>query len=133
SIETVLITTTDTIDSISHVVESGDTLESIASEYGVSVDTVRWFNPTLINPFSNDIKVGWELKIPAVSGQPINGVLYTVRSGQSLEDVIRITSVSNTEANRFNIVQFNNLPEPYTLSEGQKLFIPDGNLGASQI
>lgn len=133
SIETVLISSTDGIDSIDHVVQSDETLSSIASLYDVSIDTIRWFNPEQISPFSNEIQSGWTLKIPAYQGQPINGVLYTVKKNESIEDVIRVTSITNNEANLFSIVEFNNLPEPYTLIEGQKLFIPDGNLSVSDI
>ncbi len=128
SIDTVLVSYAGGIGAIDHLVKSGETLNDIASLYKVTVDTIRWYNSDLISPFSNDIQEGWDLKIPAFEGQPINGVLYTVKAGQTLDDVVNITSSNNSESNISNIVEFNDLPKPYTLKEGQKLFIPDGNL-----
>lgn len=133
SIQTVITSEGDSITSLDHIVQRGETLQSIADQYKITKDTIRWFNPILISPFSDDITVGSTLKIPAPDGIPINGVLYTVKNNQSLEDVIALTSQNNSEANKFNIVQFNNLSEPYTLSDGQQLFIPDGNLNVSDI
>jgi murein DD-endopeptidase MepM/ murein hydrolase activator NlpD len=107
-----------------HVVAEGETLDSIAQKYGVTTDTIRWASnniPSLF--FSNNILAGWELTIPE-----INGVFYKVRPGQSLEQIIAETSLTNNEANRFNIVEFNGLRPPYSLSGIEKLFIPDGNL-----
>ncbi len=125
SIETVLLhdATEPNVETSSHTVESGETLEIIAEQYDVSADTIRWANLDVINPFTDKLEVGSELKIPA-----INGVFYTVKSGQNLDAVISEVSINNDEANRFNIIEFNNLKEPYTLAVGQKLFIPDGNL-----
>ncbi len=126
SIATVLRTDNTNLSALQnrkYTVQSGDTLDSIAKNYSVSMDTIRWANPNLISPFTNDIQVGWELAIPE-----INGVLYTVRDGQSLEDIISLTSVNNNESNRFNIIELNQLEPPYSLRSGTKLFIPDGNL-----
>jgi len=126
SISTVLRTDNTNLSALQnrrHTVAFGETLESIAAQYNVSMDTIRWANPNLISPFTNDIQVGWDLAIPQ-----INGVLYTVRSGQSLDDIISLTSVNNNESNFFNIVELNQLSAPYTLTPGTKLFIPGGNL-----
>lgn len=126
SISTVLRTDNTNLSALQnrkYIVNPGDSLESIASNYNVSMDTIRWANPTLISPFTNDIQAGWELAIPE-----INGVLYTVREGQSLDEIISITSANNNESNRFNIIELNQLVEPYTINAGSKLFIPDGNL-----
>lgn len=112
----------------SYKVKPGDTLTQIALNYKVSVDTIRWANPNLISPFTNDIQVGWDLVIPK-----INGVLYTVKPGQTLDQIIALTSVNNSEANKFNIVEFNELQEPYTLEAGQRIFIPDGNLRTNDV
>jgi len=111
------------LQTYTHTVTNGETLDSIAAKYNITPDTIRWYNASLISPFSNQLQNGWLLHIPQ-----INGVLYTVRSNQNLDQVISATSANNTESNRFNIIEFNNLVEPYTLNQGQKLFIPDGNL-----
>lgn len=125
SIETVLVTNPEAggLETLKHTVKPGETLDSIASDYNVTKDTIRWASKDVVSPFTDKIEAGWILTIPS-----INGVLYTVRAGQTLDQVISEASIDNDEANRFNIVQFNNLEEPYTLASGQKLFIPDGNL-----
>jgi len=134
SIQAVLTSTGGGISSITHVVESGETLQSIADKYIVTKDTIRWYNPDIISPFSDDIDVGFTLKIPASSeGKSINGVLYTVKEGESLSDIIAHTSSNNKESNEFNIAEFNELTAPYNLKAGQQLFIPDRNLNVDDI
>jgi murein DD-endopeptidase MepM/ murein hydrolase activator NlpD len=126
SITTVLRTDNTNLSALKnrrYVVQQGDTLESIAKSFNISMDTIRWANPNLISPFTNDIQVGWDLAIPE-----INGVLYAVRPGQTLEEIISLTNTNNDESNLFNIVELNQLTPPYNLTAGTKLFIPDGNL-----
>ncbi len=107
-----------------HTVLPGESLDSIASLYNVSGDTIRWASKDVMSPFTDRLEAGWVLTIPE-----INGVLYTVKPGQTLDDVIAETSsAGNTEANRFNIIEFNSLKEPVQLQAGQVLFVPDGNL-----
>jgi len=134
SIQAVLTSSGTGISSITHVVQSGETLQTIADKYIVTKDTIRWFNQDLISPFSDEVQAGWKIKIPATpQGQTINGVLYTVKNGQTLADVVAHTGASNKEANEFNIAEFNGLTAPYSLSDGQQLFIPDGNLNVNDI
>jgi murein DD-endopeptidase MepM/ murein hydrolase activator NlpD len=130
SIETVLVTDPEAggLLTFKHTVNPGETLDSIAEQYGVTKDTIRWASSDVVSPFTDKIEPGWKLTIPS-----LNGVLYTVKRGQSLDQIITETSVNNTEANHFNIVEFNNLTPPYNLEEGQKLFIPDGNLKSADV
>lgn len=125
SIETVLVENPQflNVQTTTHVVQEGETLQEIAEKYNVTTDTIRWASSDVVSPFTDRIEEGWELTVPS-----INGVLYKVRKGQTLEDIISQASVGNPEANRFNIIEFNALKSPYTLEEGDFLFIPDGNL-----
>lgn len=119
------------LTTVQHTVQEGENLLTIAERYNVTADTIRWANRERLDFgsfLSNNVSPGLVLSIPS-----INGVLYTVRAGQNIDDVIRITSLNNDEANRFNIEQFNNLNPPYQLFEGQQLFIPDGNLASGGI
>jgi murein DD-endopeptidase MepM/ murein hydrolase activator NlpD len=109
---------------IKYTVENGDTLDSVAAKYGVTPDTIQWASSDIMNPFSTKIEEGWVLTIP----EGMNGVLYHVRQGQTLDNVIAETSITNDEANRFNIIEFNQLKPPYDLTNIDTLFIPDGNL-----
>ncbi|MCA9378900.1 LysM peptidoglycan-binding domain-containing M23 family metallopeptidase [Candidatus Dojkabacteria bacterium] len=107
-----------------HHVSPGETLESIAAIYGVSVDTIRWANSRLVSPFSNALEVGWVLRIPQ-----IDGVLYTVRAGQTVDDLVALTG-----GNRFDIIELNELyPPDYALTDGQQIFVPHGSLSESEV
>ncbi len=125
SIETVLLNAERGINITTekYTVKPGDTLESIAATHGVSMDTIRWASGDVLSPFTNQVEIGMVLTIPE-----INGVLYEVKPGDSLDSIISITSLANDEANRFNVIELNSLVEPYNLNVGQKLFIPNGNL-----
>lgn len=114
-----------------HIVQSGENLQTIADKYTITSDTIRWANKDKLDFTSfltDNVAIGLELSIPE-----INGVLYTVKPGETIDDIIRVTSLNNDEANRFNIEQFNNLQPPYNLTAGQNLFIPDGNLKTASV
>lgn len=125
SIETVLLNAERGINiaTIKYTVKSGESLQTIADDYGVTTDTIRWASSDVLNPFTNQVEEGMVLTIPE-----INGVLYEVKQGDTLDSIISITSLTNDESNRFNIIELNTLNPPYTLSTGQKIFIPNGNL-----
>lgn len=121
SIESVLVSSPGIQDLkvTTHVVAEGENLDSIAQTYGRKVETIRWMNKDIVSPFTNILQPGWVLKIPT----NMDGVLYTVKAGQTIEDIIR-----DAGSNEFDIVEFNNLSKPYALAVGQQLFIPDGTL-----
>lgn len=125
SIETVLLNAERGINIATekYTVKAGESLQEIADTHGVTTDTIRWASTDVINPFTNQIDEGMVLTIPE-----INGVLYEVKAGDTVDSIISFTSLSNDEANRFNVIELNTLTPPYTLTPGQKLFIPNGNL-----
>jgi LysM repeat protein len=61
---------------IIYVVEQGDTLESIAEEYDVSVDLIREANPDQLSVGSDSIFVGQSLVVPL--GTPVPSTTPTV-------------------------------------------------------
>ncbi|HEX9804519.1 MAG TPA: peptidoglycan DD-metalloendopeptidase family protein [Candidatus Dojkabacteria bacterium] len=98
-----------------HKVVDGETLESIANVYGVSTGTIRWAN----NLSSDRVRIDQILTVPG-----LDGVLYTVKSGDTVDSIIKSSTIKN--ANTFDIIELNELQPPnYTLSEGQELFIPN--------
>lgn len=98
----------------SYIVMNGDTIGGIASKFSISVETVKWAN----NLTSDMVKPGQELEIP-----PANGVLITIKKGDTLAGVTK-----KYAGNEQSIADFNWLDYPFTLIEGQDLFIPDGKM-----
>lgn len=96
-----------------YVVKQGDSLLSIASNFGLTTQTIRWAN----NMTSDSVAVGKKLVIP-----PVNGVIYSVRSGDTIAGVAATYS-----ANKNRVVSYNNL-ELGGLKPGIKIVIPDGTL-----
>lgn len=114
-----------------YTTKEGDTLDNISQQFSITPDTIRWANVktlSIAEILTGKLDVGVELVIPE-----INGVLYEVKNGDTIDSIISIASLTNTEANKFNIEQFNNLAQPYTLTAGQKIFIPDGNIHSNGI
>lgn len=102
-------------ETIEYNVESGDTLSTIASKFGISSDTIRWAN----NLTGDAIKPGQTLKI-----LPVAGVAYTVKSGDTLESVAKKFSAEQQAILDF---PFNDVPDDFSLKAGQLLVIPDGS------
>lgn len=98
----------------SYIVMNGDTLSTIATKYSISIATIKWAN----NLSSDLVKPGQELEIP-----PADGVLIKVSKGDTLASLSKKYS-----GNDQSIADFNWLDYPFTLIEGQELFIPDGRM-----
>jgi len=99
---------------ITHIVQRGDTLWSIAQRYNTTVDAIKILN----NLTSNILQIGQRLQIPSGSVVPGAGNNYVVRAGDTLWSI----------ANRFNTTvtnlrRLNNLTSD-VLQVGQLLQIP---------
>jgi len=98
-------------------VQKGDSLLSIASEFGVSLNTIIW-----ANGLKNErIIPGEELII-----LPVSGVLHEIKAGDTIESIAKTYSASIEK-----IIAFNNLIDA-NLQPGQKIIVPDGKLAGSQ-
>lgn len=103
-----------------YIVQSGDTLYSIASRYGIDVSQLKNYN----NLSSNVLSIGQQLFIP--TGQNVIDVLstdydtYVVLSGDSLFGIASKYGISVDELKRINNLTSN------TLFVGQKLLVPKG-------
>ncbi len=102
----------DTI--IEHTVKSGETLSSIAKDYQISQDTIKWAN----NLTSEQIKPGQVLKI-----LPVSGVAHTVKSGETLESIAKRYQA---ESQAILDYPFNDIGDDFSLVAGQNLIVPDG-------
>lgn len=110
-----LIPVQKTSETQTYIVKSGDTLYSIASKYGISVNTLKNYN----NLTTNVLSIGQKLNIPATSEQPSSNYLdYVVKKGDSLYS---IASKYNTSVS--DIMKINNL-NTSLLNIGMVLKIP---------
>ena len=91
----------------------GDTAQSVAAKFNVTVNTVKWAN----NLTSDALENGKVFIIPAV-----DGVLYTLKSGDSVEKL-----ANKYSANAERIVLYNDL-ELGGLRPGRRILIPGGVL-----
>lgn len=98
---------------IEHTVEEGESMDSIASKYGITTDQIRWSNGLK----TTDVPAGTVLYVPSTSG-----IVYTVKSDDSIESI-----VSKYGSNAAEIIALNDL-EVSGISEGMKILIKDGNL-----
>lgn len=102
---------------ITYTVQDGDTLWSIASQFSLDVDTLRWSNPELErNP--DLLSVGMELVI-----LPVPGVYHTVEVGDTLNRVAERYGVAVADILNYPL---NHLTSPDDLSVGQKFIVPHG-------
>lgn len=95
-----------------YVVRSGDTLPVIAKMFGVSVNTIRWGNDLK----SDKLTPGDTLVI-----LPISGVQHTVKSGETLQAIVK-----QHKGDLDEVLQYNNLTLGAKLSIGDVIIIPDG-------
>ncbi len=104
---------------IEYTVQSGDTIGSIAYDFGVSVNTIIWAN-NLRNP--NSLDLGQVLKIP-----PVTGVIHTVKTGDTVASIAK-----KYKADSEKILSFNKLNEGKALVIGNEIIVPGGQLAGSK-
>ena len=98
---------------IEHTLAEGESIESLAAEYGISADQIRWSNGLK----TNDVAVGTVLYIPSTSG-----IVYTVKPGDTIESIAAKYGSSANE-----IIAMNDL-EVSGITEGARIVIKDGAL-----
>ncbi len=100
-----------------YTVQPGDSLWSIADQFGLDVDTLRWSNPDLErNP--DLLSVGLELVI-----LPTSGIYHTVQAGDTIGDIAQRYGVAEADILNYPL---NNLVSPDDLLQGQNLIVPYG-------
>lgn len=98
-----------------YAIQEGDTLSFIASDFGVTMNTIIWANN--LNNIDN-LRPGDELKIP-----PINGIIHTVKGGDTIASIAK-----RYEAEEEKIIEFNALPKNGSIQISHELVIPDGKI-----
>jgi surface antigen len=95
-----------------YVVQTGDTLSGIAIKFGITTDSIKWSNGM---SDADSIKPGQSLNIPSISG-----ILYTVKSGDSIEGI-----ASRYKSSAAMIIAQNDL-QGDALVAGMQIIVPDG-------
>ena len=107
-----------------HTVRPGETLASIAEQYGVTLAELIAFNSnTITNP--HIVKVNTVLRIPGLTAADIsalNQTLYTVQEGDSLLAIAQRFGVSADA-----LMAANNISNADLLRVGDELIIPEPN------
>jgi murein DD-endopeptidase MepM/ murein hydrolase activator NlpD len=103
------------LDTLTYTVKGGDTISSIASDFGLKVSTILWSNG--LNE-SSVIKPGQVLNIPEG-----DGVLHKVKKGDTLESIAKKYQ-SNAQA----IATVNWIDDISQLNPGDQIFVPDGKI-----
>ncbi|MCS7283737.1 MAG: peptidoglycan DD-metalloendopeptidase family protein [Anaerolineae bacterium] len=102
---------------ITYTVQPGDSLSSIAQQFGLSIWTIIWSNREAVWDAPWLIQPGLTLYIP-----PVDGVYHTVREGETIESIAEKYGVSPSAL--FN--EWNNLKEGQLLQEGMQLMVVGG-------
>lgn len=95
-----------------YTVKAGDTISTIAEEFKVSVNTIRWANE--LNGKSI-INIGDKLTI-----LPVTGIQYKVKSGDTISGIAK-----KFHADQMEIINFNDLENGQAIKAGMTLIIPD--------
>ncbi len=100
-----------------YTVKEGDTLSTIAAKFDLSIESVKWANPS----------INWQKVKPGVSVSipPVTGVVYKVKPGDT---VYSIAKKFQTEAQGIVDFPMNTFSddETFSLVAGQTLIVPDG-------
>ncbi len=102
---------------ITYTVQPGDSLSSIAAQFGISIWTLIWSNREAIWDAPWLIQPGLVLYIP-----PVDGVYHTVAAGETVESIAAKYKVEPSAL--FN--EWNDLKEGQPLVEGQQLMVVGG-------
>lgn len=79
---------------ITYKIKAGDTLSSIAAEFGISLDTIIWANSGVK---ASALKVGSQLAI-----LPVSGVRHLVSEGQTIETIANLYGLSQEQVLKYN-------------------------------
>jgi surface antigen len=102
-------------DVTSYTTVEGDTVTSVARQFGVTTNSIKWSNSLT----EESLSAGRTLSIP-----PIDGFVYEVKEEDTAQSLA--ARYNTTEA---KIVAFNDI-ELTGLVTGQKIMIPDGKIPA---
>lgn len=97
-----------------YVTKEGDTMETIANQFKISSQTLRWAN----NTNSDAIEPGKTLTVPMT-----DGILYTVKEGDTVASIAEKYKVQPER-----IILYNDLDSDTPLAKDTRLVLPNGDL-----
>ncbi|HEY5668061.1 MAG TPA: LysM peptidoglycan-binding domain-containing protein [Candidatus Saccharimonadales bacterium] len=98
-------------DIIAYTVKQGDTVASIAAQFNVTSDSIKWSNG-----LSNDaVNAGAKLYIP-----PVNGIVYAVKAGDTVDSLATKYRASKDQVVAYNDAEINGI------WPGELVIIPNG-------
>ena len=97
-----------------YVVKNGDTLNSIAKLFGVSVNTIVW---------TNELTSRKAVEGDTLTILPISGVRYTASRSESIDSI-----ASKYNSNAQDIATYNGIALGTKISAGETILIPDGEI-----
>lgn len=112
-LENTPIILTDRKETVEYEVKPGDTISTIAAEFGISVNTVLWENNLTVY---NLIRPGDKLSI-----LPVSGISHVIQSGETLGGIASKYNIDENE-----IIKANNIENAARIAISQKLIIPGG-------
>lgn len=102
---------------ITYIVKDGDTIDAVAANFKISVQTIKWAN----NLVGDNLTVGSGLQI-----LPIDGVAYTVKEGDTVDSIAEKYQVDKTR-----LVLYNDL-DVSGLTTGSVIILPDATLPTAE-
>ncbi len=99
-----------------HKVRNFDTLESIAEEYKITVDTIRFANDIPLEGITEDMII----LIP-----PVTGVVHVVQNRETIEGIARMYDTDPKKIIDYPYNEFSEDPV-FPITPGQVLIVPDG-------
>lgn len=105
---------------VEYIVDPGDSLWSIASQFNISLDTVLWANDLNKNSY---IQPGQKLII-----LPVSGVVHHVKSGDTVSSIAKKYKGETEE-----VLAFNNLSDEGDIYIGDIVIIPGGEMPVATV
>lgn len=97
----------------SYVVQSGESVSSIAAKFSVTSDSIRWSNGLT----GDNVAAGTRLVIPPVG---LSGIVYTVKAGDTLDSLAQ-----KYQADKSQLIAANDA-EITGITVGEQIIIPNG-------
>ncbi len=107
--ETIITRNTRT-ETIFYDVKSGESVATVARDFGLSPNTVRYVNKLS----GNGLTAGQKLKIP-----PVDGIYVTVQKNDTLSGIAKKYKIALADVRKYN-----NLPEGEPIFSGQEILVP---------